>query len=366
MVEFYLIEIYVLLTMAIIMFITSIGVLYLGHKKGTPNTVLWALFIFCWGLHWLAESTSDYYEEILDIELLLFTQLELSTAFISSFILLAACIEYNGMMRRHFGKLIALISSILPLYFIITIDEDTLEKIEKITIVKTDVISTELFRFLYGFVLPVISIIALICTYIYYHYQSRKGKIFNNPKMLKITLILGFIIFIFSIFNGFDYYEEQGLEIVFISFRAITLAFFIIIPLVIVFTFDLGLQKFLIIEHSGVPLLVYSFDTKTDVSDEHSLLTSGFVAAIMGFSTELTHIESGFLSVQSNYLYYIVTKTETKIYALQSILKNKYLENQFFQATKEIDKSIAVISDPNELNKTQVKEIIDHNFVSFY
>ena len=366
MVDLELIEICVLFIMAIIMFITSIGVLYLGHKKGTPNIILWALFIFSWGLHWLSEAIADYYNEILDNELLIHSQMELVTAFISSFILLAACLEYNGMIRRHLGKIIALLSSILPIYFIIMINEDTLEDIEKITIVKTDVISTELFRFLYGFVLPVLSIIALICTFLYYYSQARKGKIFYNPKMLKITLILGFLIFIFSIFNGFDYYEEQELEIVFISLRAITLAFFIIIPLVIVFTFDLGLQKFLIIEHSGIPLLVYSFETKMDISDEYSLLTSGFVAAIMGFSTELTHIEKGFLSVQSNYLYYIVTKTETKIYALQSISKNKYLEKQFFQVAKEIDKLMAVVSQPNEINKVEVKEIIDHNFVTFY
>jgi hypothetical protein len=365
-VEFYVIEIYVLLTMAIIMFVTSIGVLYLGNKKGTPNTILWALFIFSWGLHWLSESMADYYEEILEIELILFSQLELSTAFISSFILLAACLEYNGMIRRHFGKIFALLSSILPLYFIITIDEDTLDEIENIIIIRNDIISTELFRFLYGFVLPLISIIALFFTYLYYYHQTRRGKIFYNPKMLKTTIILAILIFIFSLFNGFDYYEEQEIEVIFISLRAISLAFFIIIPLVIVFTFDLGLQKFLIIENSGIPLLIYSFETKSDISDELSLLTSGFVAAIMGFSTELTQKERGFLSVQSNYLYYIITQTETKIYALQSILKNKYLEDQFFQVAKEIDGAIATVSKPNDLNIPQVKAIIDQNFATFY
>ena len=366
MVEYFLIEIYILMIMAIVMFATSILIFYLGHKKGTPNTILWVLFTFTRGIHWLVESISDYYEQVLEIEIYIFSRIELFTAFSSSFILLAACLEYNGMIRRHLGKLIVLILSVFPLYWILTVDEDTKEEFEMNYIVKGDIVTSEIFRFSYGFFIPLVSIVALIFTYFYYFYETRKGKIFYNPKLLKTTLILIIIILIFSIFEGFDYYEEQGLELVFISLRAISLTFFIIIPLIVVFTYDLGLQKFLIIEHSGVPLLVYSFETKSDISDEHSLLTSGFVAAIIGFSTELTQKESGFLSVQSNYLYYIITKTETKIYALQSILKNKYLENQFFEVAKEIDKSLASVSKPTELNITQAKEIIDHNFSPFY
>ncbi len=365
MVEFYVIEIYVLLTMSIIMFIMSIGILYLGHKKGTPNIILWALFIFCWGLHWLAEGIADYYEEILDIELLLFSHLELSTAFISSFILLAACIEHNGMIRRHFGKIIALVSSILPLYFIITSNKNTLEEFEDYYIVRGDIVSSESFRFLYGFILPLISIIALISTYLYYYHQTRKDKIFYKPKILKITIILAILIFIFSIFNGFDYYEEQEIEVIFISLRAISLSFFIIIPLVVVFTFDLGLQKFLIIEHSGIPLFAYNFETRSATSDESSFLTSGFLSAIMGFSEQLSKKEEDFLSIQSHYLYYVITKTETKIYALQSISKNKYLENQFFHVAKEIENHVAEISKFSESDDIQVKEILDENFSVF-
>jgi len=361
-----LIEICMLVIMAIIMFITSIGVLYLAHKKGTPNMILWALFIFSWGLHWLAEGTADYYEEILDIELLIFSQLELFTAFVSSFILLAACLEYNGMMRHHMGKIIALSSSILPLYFILAINEETLENIEDVYIIRGDIVTTELPRFLYGFVLPLISIIALICTYIYYYYQTRKGKIFYKTKVLKINVILIILIFIFSLFNGFDYYEEQELEIVFISLRAITLSFFIILPLIIIFTYDLGLQKFLIIEHSGIPLFAYSFETKSVASDDVSFLTSGFLSALIGFSEEITEKESDTLSIHSNYLYYIIRKTEKKIYALQSISKNKDLVKQFFHVANEIDNSIANVSEASEVNINQLKEVIDNNFSTFY
>jgi len=364
--EFYVLEIYILFFMAIIMFITSIGILYLGHKKGTPNAILWALFTFSRGLHWLVECVSDYYEEILNEEMFIFSQLELFMAFISSFILLAACIEYNGMIRRSMGKIIAVLSSIFPLAFILSINEETLNEIEDIFIVKGDIVSTELFRFLYGFVLPIISIVALIITFLYYYSQTKKGKIFYNPKFLTTPLILIILISIFSIFEGFDYFEDQELELVFIGLRGISLSLFIVLPLVIVFTYDLGLQKFLIIEHSGLPMLVYSFETKSASTDNLSFLTSGFLTAILGFSEELSQKEDRFLSIQTHYLYYVITKTETKIYALQSILKNKYLENQFFQAAKQIDKSIANVRINTEFNTNQLKEIIDTHFSAFF
>jgi hypothetical protein len=353
--------------MAIIMFVVSTGILYLGHKKGTPNTFLWALFVSTRGLHWLVEGISDYYEEILDIEMLLFSQLELITAFVSSFILLAACIEYNGMIRRHLGKVITLLSSILPIYFILSINEDTLEEIEDIYILKGDIVSTELPRFLYGFILPLLSILALIIIYLYYYYHTKKGTIYNNPKVLKITIILGILIFIFSIFEGFDYYEDQELELVFVSLRAISLIFIIIIPLIIVFTFNLGLQKFLIIKHSGLLLYAYNFDTKRVISDDdESFLTSGFLTALLGFSKELSKKDDRFLAIQSHYLYYVITKTESKIYALQSISKNKNLEQKFFQAVKELDESISNMDEPSQLNTAQLKDVIDNNFSAFY
>jgi hypothetical protein len=366
MVEYYEIEIYVLLIMAIIMFITCVGVLFLAHKKGTPNMILWALFIFSWGLHWLSEAIADYYEEVLENEMFIHSQMELVTAFISSFILLAACLEYNGMLRRHMGKIIALISSILPIYFILTLNEKTLEDIEDQYIIRGDIISTEVPRFLYGFILPLIAIIALLCTFLYYYYQTRKGKIFYNPKVLKINIILAVFIFVFSLFNGFDYFEEDELEIVFISLRAITLSFFIILPLIIIFTYDLGLQKFLIIEHSGIPLFAYSFETKSATKDDISFLTSGFLSALIGFSEGITERESDTLSIHSNYLYYIITKKEKKIYALQSISKNKPLVKLFFQVSNEIDKSLANVKEANDVDINQLKEIIDINFSAFY
>lgn len=364
-----IIEIYLLLTMAIIMFGTTVGIVFLSKKKGTPNMIMWGLFTFSRGILWLIESIADYYEEVLNLEAIepFFDRAEIFTAFVSSFLLLAACLEYNGMIRRHMGKLIVLIMSIFPLYYILMIDYETLEELEDTYVIKGDIVSSELFRFSYGFILPLISIFAIIGTFLYYYHQTRKGKIFYNSKMLKITLILVILIILFLIFEGFEYYEDQDTGILFVGLSAIPLAFFIILPLIIVLYHDLGLQKFLIIEHSGLPLFQYDFMKKTAISDEDNILilTSGFLSAIVGFSEQLANKETGFLSIKSSYLYYIVRKTESKLYALQSILSNKKLKNQFFNVADMIDDFALTINKISEEEIINVKEILHTSFSTF-
>ena len=207
-------EIYILFIMSMVMFVCSVIILFFGHKRGTPNIIIWSLFPFIRGLHWLVESMAEYYDEILDKELIILDQLELITAFCSTFILLAACIEHNGMIRRPIGKLAILIVAIYPLYLLFTIDEDTLEDMEDVVFFRWGEMQTDLFRFLYGFVLPLISILILIALYNFYYYQSKKGQITFNPKVKRSTIILVILIFSFSIFEGFDYYEETNLEII--------------------------------------------------------------------------------------------------------------------------------------------------------
>lgn len=361
-------EIYILFIMSMAMFICSVIIFVFGYKRGTPNIILWTLFPFIRGLHWLVESIAEYYDEILDKEMIIFDQLELITAFCSSFILLAACLEHNGMIRRPNGKIAIFFVALFPIYLLFTIDEDTLEKIEDVVFFKWEAMETDIFRFLYGFVLPLISILILLSLYIYYYYETKQEKINFNPKVKRSTIIIVILIFIFSIFEGFDYFEEKPLEIIFIGLRGITLAFFVAIPLLVIFTQDLGLQKFLIIEHSGLPIFRYDFMRSAQISDEDdvSFLASGFVSAIVSFSEQLAHKESGFLSIKSSYLYYIVRKTKSKLYALQSILSNKDLENQFLTAAEKIDD--LTLTGDNKITddvRIQFKDIIDTCFSSF-
>jgi len=338
-------------------------ILVYGNKRGTPNIILWSLFPFIRGLHWLVESIAEYYDEILDKEMIICDQLELITAFCSTFILLAACLEHNGMIRRPIGKIVILLVALYPIYLLFTIDEDTLEEIEDVVFFRWGAMETDIFRFLYGFVLPLISILILISLYIYYYYETKQEKINFNPKVKRSTIIIVILIFIFSIFEGFDYFEETDLEIIFIGLRGITLAFFVAIPLLVIFTQDLGLQKFLIIEHSGLPLYRYDFMRKAQISDEDDAW--GFVSAIVSFSEQLAHKESGFLSIKSSYLYYIVRKTKSKLYALQSILSNKDLENQFFTAVEKIDDFTSPGDKITNDVRIQFKDIIDTCFSSF-
>ena len=360
-------EIYILFIMSMAMFICSVIIFVFGYKRGTPNIILWTLFPFIRGLHWLVESMAEYYDEILDKEMMILDQLELITAFCSSFILLAACIEHNGMIRRPIGKIAILIVAIIPFYLLFTIDEDTLEKFEDDVFFRWRDMQTDIFRFLYGFVLPLISILILISIYIYYYYETKQEKINFNPKVKRSTIIIVILIFIFSIFEGFDFYEDDPFEIIFIGLRGITLAFFVAIPLLVIFTQDLGLQKFLIIEHSGLPLFRYDFMRKAQISEEDdvSFLASGFVSAIVSFSEQLANRESGFLSIKSSYLYYIVRKTKSKLYALQSILSNKDLENQFLNAAEKIDDFTSTGDKITDDVRIKFKGIIDTCFSSF-
>ena len=360
-------EIYVLFTMSMLMFVCSFIILYLGHKRETPNIILWTLFPFIRGLHWLVESIAEYYDEILDKELIILDQLELITVFCSSFILLAACLEHNGMIRKPIGKVAILLVSILPIYYLITIDPDTLEEIEDVVIFRWGEMQTDIFRFLYGFILPLIAIMILTGVFFYYYYHTKKGNINFNPKVKESTIVLCILIFLFSIFEGFDYYEDTDIEIIFIGLRAITLSFLVIIPLRVIFSQDLGLQKFLIIKHSGLPLFQYDLINRSVISDYDnvSFSSSGFVSAIIGFSEQLANKETGFLSIQSRYLYYIIVKTKARLYVLQSILSNKKLENQLFKIVEEIDNFASAIDIVSDEDLVQFKEILETNFSSF-
>jgi len=360
-------EIYILLTMAIVIFACSIFILLFGYKRGTDNIILWTAFPLVRGLHWLVEALANYNEEILDREMMIFNQLELITAFASSFILLAACLEHNGMIRKPFGKLAILLIAIYPFYLLFTINEDTLEEIEDVVLFRWGEIQTDIFRFQYGFLLPLTAIIILIGVFLYYYYHTRKGHINFNPKVMRSTIVICVLIFVFSIFEGFDYYEDSDIEIIFIGLRGISLAFFIIIPLIVILSQDLGLQKFFLIEPSGNLVFAYNFriSLAIPVEDNLSSLTSGFVAAIMDFSKTLLGKESGVLSVQLGYLYYTIFKTKSKLYAIQSILTNRHLKNSFINTMEKLDVLTSTIHQSTDVALDQVKQILDTNFSIF-
>lgn len=360
-------EIYVLFTMSMVMFVCSVIILIFGHKRGTPNIIIWSLFPFIRGLHWLVESMAEYYDEILDRDMIILDQLELLTAFASSFILLAACIEHNGMIRKPIGKIAILLVVLYPFYYLLTVDEDSLEAIEDIILFRWGPMETDIFRFLYGFILPLVAIMILTGIFFYYYYHTKKGHIDFNLKVRNSTIMISLLIFLFSIFEGFDYFEETDLEIIFIGLRGITLAFFVIIPLIVILSQDLGLQKFFLIEHSGAPVFVYNFQEKSDipVKDDMSYLTSGFVSAIMEFSDVLSEKESGFLSVQLSYLYYLIFKTKSKLYAVQTILINRHLKNKFLNTIEKMDVLTSTIHQSSDIALEQVQKIVDTNFSTF-
>ncbi len=350
--------------MSLVMFGTAAGILYLGQRKGTHNILLWALFPLVRGIHQLIEFIADYNEMVLGKQYFFFDRMEIFTGFCATFVLLAACLEFNETIKKPYGKLIVLFIALIPLYYLLTVGNAELEKLEDQILFEGFFATSDPPRLLYGFVLPLISALVIIGAYFYYQYQVKKEKIVHNPKILRTTVIIVVLILLFSFFEGFDY-EKQ--ELIFTLFRAISLSLFIIIPLIIIFTEDLGLQRFFIIEDSGLPLYIYNFQSKEPVSSEDlSFLVSGFLTAILNFSDEISTERGGFLSIRSQYLYYSLLKRNRKIYALQSIIFTKNLESAFFDAVRQIDIFTAEMENKMIKSNIQLSEIIDKNFLTFY
>ncbi|MFX0210147.1 MAG: hypothetical protein ACFFDT_29465, partial [Candidatus Hodarchaeota archaeon] len=255
----------VLLIMTFLMVGATIGILYYGNKRGTPNTVVWAAFPFLRGIHWLIEYIADITET--PENAIFFDRLELALAVCSSCALLAAALEFNGTIPRPWGKLTAGFCAFTPLYFLLILPNEVIYEIEETTLFEGFLFISDPFRFLYGFLLGIVAALGLLLTFIYQNYQ-KEGNNTLDPKLKRITQALVFLLLFFAFFEGLDYEEDPFIEQIFIALRAVSLMVFIIVPVLVILSSELGLKHFLIIEDSGVPLLAYNFETKSEVTDD--------------------------------------------------------------------------------------------------
>jgi hypothetical protein len=348
------------------MFVSALGILYYGHKRGTYNVVLWAGFPFIRGLHWLSEYLSDL-GDIMEMseELFIFERLEIIFVFGSTLVLLAACMEFNGLVPNPLGKLAALLASFPLVYYFLLLPEEVIDGIEDTLFFRGFVITSDPNRFLYGFLLPVISAMTILGVYVYRYYQARKGIVTLDKKLKSTALVSASLIFIFSIFEGFDFESAQSvLNDLFIGLRSLTLIVFIVVPVVVILSTDMGLQNFLIIENTGHPLLAYDFKNKAMTTDGKTILMAGFLAAIVSFSRSVSEKDNHF-TIRSNNLYYGILKTDTMIYALQSVLYKKTLETHFIKASQKIDNLIASASIPSEVEKSGVISLLEESFSEY-
>ncbi len=334
-----------------------IGMVYLGYRRGLPNASLWAAFPFIQGLQWLIQFLWPEGPFITE-------RLELAMAFCASFVLLAAALEFNGIVPRPWGKLAALLSSITPLFLLFVLPENLVAGMEDAVLFEGFILVSEPIRFLYGLVIPLLAALALLGTYILRNRQFKAGLLRHDPILARTTLILILLLVVFSCFMGFDY-EGGGAtgELVFTALRSVALSFIIIMPLVVILSSDLGIETFLMIQDSGMPLFAYNFKSRTDVMDDKIILTAGFVAAITSFSAEVSQ-KADFYTIRSNRLYYAVVRLQDKIYTLQSMLHSKNLEMQFFDTCKRINELVEDMDAPIKLPSQKITTILNQELIA--
>jgi hypothetical protein len=348
------------------MFVSTIIIIYLGRKRRTPNTILWATLPLFRGLEWLIEVLADYSAEILSIEPPFITdRLEIAFNFCVSIIILAACLEFNGLIHRPIGKIAAILVSVFPMILIFVLSSSLMEEIESSTMFEGLFLTSDPFRFLFGFLIPVFAIIILLFSHMYYKQQVKRDKIFKDEKLRAQVIVISAIIFITAIANGFDYQDN---EILTMLFRGITMALFVVLPLFIILSTDYGLQIFLVIQpKSGIPLFAYDFKTEKEILyDDKTCLVGGFLSAIISFSSEISGNLGKFLTIHSNNLYFFLKYTSDKIDSLQSVIYSKELERKTLNVIQQIEDLLAEKTELSEFEQVKIASILKKEYAIYF
>jgi hypothetical protein len=344
----------VLILIGIIMVIAGIFVYYMGNKRAVPNTFLWAAFPILHGLH-------EFMDYALQFKIpFFFERLEIFFAIAGSFVLLAAAIEYNGVVTRPIGKIGALIGLITISYFIFGLPEDILEAMDHFNF-KLGFLSTTPFRYFQGFFMTILAMVAIVLTSLYLIVTSKNGRIAFDKKSVRITGISIVILSIYAFFEGFESEDP-----IFVTLRAISLSLFIVVPIFFILVNRIGLQKLLIIQEGGVPLLGYDFLSHNFISLQSSeILAAGFLSAISHFSNEFLKAGTSF-SLRSKQIYFILAHIEGTIYTLQSLHTNKNLEKVFYDFANKINPFLKKSNTQKDVDLSIVRTEIHNAFNLFY
>ncbi len=338
----------VLLVITLVMILTGLYLFVEGRKRGLYNTLAWSLFPILHGFHEFTEYVIINYIPSIFLE-----KIEIFIAISSSLVLLTAVIEFNGVFSEPVGKVTGLISTIILGALIFIMPDSIFESLEE-DIINYVILQTTLFRFTQGFILIWISIIFLLITDIYAIHLDKQEK-FKLPEKVHIaSLTLMFALLVYSIFEGFE-----STNSVFVFLRSITLAIVILVPLFVLLTFDIGLQKLLVIDSSGMLIHVHNFKTKGDVEEfsNKDVLSAGFIAAINMYATEV--LEKGkAMTVNTRGLYFSLVQVENLLIVTTSRFYTTALEKALNSFVSRIE---------NELtSKKDIKEIITKDLIKEY
>ncbi len=252
-----------------------------------------------------------------------------------------AIFEFTGALSKPIGKILTISTLIFSFYFITILSEQSIEDISEI-VINFGVLHSEPFRFFYGFFLILFSVIVLFITYFYQIKNSKQKNITLDSNIKTLTVLASVLLIIFGIFEGFE-----STNPIFIEFRAISLALFIIIPLLFIIISKPGLQKLLILNESGMLSYGFHFGKKKDLMRDSSMkeeldqaiMASGFLSALTIYSSQISQ-GTNFFNIRSGGLYFTLSKIGNTLFALQSIAATKQLDTQFSLFIQKISKDL--------------------------
>lgn len=345
----------ILLVLGTIFTLGGVGIYYLGQKRGVPNSLLWGLFSVFHGLHEYADHFIDEVSDPIFIE-----RVEVLFAVLSTIMLLAACIEFLGVVNHPNGKLVGVFMTLVISYVVFFTSNEAFETLEDSSFDFT-VLSSSFFRFFFGFVLVMASMLVIILSFLYLQRTGREvGKDLTNSTILSVVLLA-----IFSFFEGFESSND-----LFVLLRGFSGLFFLLIPVVFIIFSKPGLTNLILFDaESGRFISGYDFGQQKDIAAETEWInTAGFLSAIMSFSkAETTLGEVRDINTEAGT--YIITPVVEGIHlGLQVRLSNSQLKASLTDFTAELKVHIPSI-DTNALQFEEFEpfvELVEKYFSNYY
>ncbi len=351
-----------LLIIGTVMIASGFFLLYMGRKRNVPNFWLWAVFPIFHGLHEYAE----YFVEENFTTLFSLERIELLLAFTSTFILVAAAIEFNGFVSAPLGKTHALFGLAFITFFLFVVPDSIIQSTYAIRW-QIFVLKTDFFRIFYGFILVIAAALIMLLSLIYRQLQAKHGTITLVPHIKQVTYISVILLLIFSIFEGFE--SENA---VFLSLRGISLLVFtVVVPSFVILSSKLGLQTLLVIDQSGNLIYAYDFPKEknifefSDTADNQAILMAGLLAALSSFSEEILKIKESF-SIKSGDSYFTLVKENGMIFAINSLQHTSLLDTKLKEFAAQTYQFIREKQDYLEVNATFLDKKITEFFSLLY
>lgn len=210
---------FVLILIGTIMIISGIIVIYLGKKRAVPNSFLLGFFPIFHGIHEFIISLQEIQAFIL------LERIEIFTAVLGAFCLLAVAIEFNGAIAKPMGKLISIVGIATVSYFIFFLPDNVIENLNSI-VLNFGYFQSTTFRFFQGFFISFMAITVILLTFIYLKLRSKKDLFTIDSRLSRFTAISITLLILYAISEGFIHESE-----LIIMLRAFSLTLFIIIPL---------------------------------------------------------------------------------------------------------------------------------------